>query len=102
MNNTKWNEIFKAFYKNECEENSVLVRWRIKDLQTGYLSLFDGTWTHFGCEPRDWECIDYLQIELTEENSDFVLQTLHQIHVPGTVSEKMATVYGYNQNVNYI
>lgn len=102
MNNTKWNEILKAFYKNECNGNTPLVRWRIKDLKSGFTSDWDGTWTHFACEPKDWKYIDYLQIELTRENADFVLQQIKRIHVPGTVSEKAVTIYGYRQDVEYI
>lgn len=55
MNNTKWNEIFQAFYNSEP-----VVMWRTRDIETGYLSNWDGCWSHFGCEPRDWDMIDYL------------------------------------------
>lgn len=102
MNNTKWDEIFKVFYMNECDGNIPLVRWRIKDLKSGFISRWDGTWTHFGCEQKDWKYIDYLQIELTSQNTDFVLQQIKRIHVPGTVSEKNVTIYGYRQDVEYI
>lgn len=78
------------------------MRWRIKDLKSGFISDWDGTWTHFGCEPKDWKYIDYLQIELTRENTDFVLQQIKRIRVPGTVSEKVVTIYGYRQDVEYI
>ena len=102
MNNTKWNEIFKAFYQNECDGNIPLVRWRTRDLETGFISTWHGTWTHFGCEPRNWEYIDYLQIELTEQNREVVLQELRKIHVPGTISQEIVTIYGYRQDVDYI
>ena len=69
MNNTKWNEIFRAFYyDNELIKDAPLISWRTKDTETGCLSNWDGTWTHFGCEPRDWDKIEYLQIQLTPEN----------------------------------
>ncbi len=33
MNDTKWNEIFKAFYyENELKENSMLIIWRTKEI----------------------------------------------------------------------
>lgn len=102
MNHTKWKEIFNAFYNNERMEKSVLIRWRTKDKETGYMSDWDGTWTHFACEPQDWDKIDYLQIELTEKNHDYVVEQLKQIHVPGIVDQKTATIYGYRQNVDYI
>ena len=103
MNNTKWNEIFKAFYyENECKEDSFLVRWRTKDKESGYVSMWDGTWTHFGCEPRSWECMEYLEIELTQENREYVLRQLKRIHVPGIVKDNAAIIYGYRQDVDYI
>ena len=102
MNHTKWNELFKAFYRNECDGNIPLVRWRTKDLENGFISEWDGTWTHFGCEPKDWAHIDYLQIELTRQNRDFVLQEIKRIHVPGTSSKEIVTIYGYRQDADYI
>lgn len=102
MNNTKWNEIFQTFYENECHENSILVRWRTKDKESGYLSDWDGTWTHFGCDPRNWNQIDYLQIELTDINYDYVIRHIKEIHVPGTIDKQFVTIYGYKDDVDYI
>lgn len=102
MNDTKWNEIFMVFYQNECDGNIPLVRWRTKDLETGFISNWDGSWTHFGCEPRNWKNIDYLQIELTEQNQEFVLHELKRIHISGTFSDGIATIYGHRQNIDYI
>ena len=102
MNNTKWNKIFNAFYQNECSDNLPMVRWRTRDLETGFISRWDGTWSHFACEPKDWAYIDYLQIELTQENKKFVLDELRRIHVPATVSEEIVTIYGYRQDVDYL
>lgn len=101
MNNTKWNEIFINFYKNECDKG-VLVQWRTKDIETGYICPWEGTWTHFGCEPREWEYIDYLQLRLTPENEKLVLKMLKEIHVPGVVDDGIVTVYGYRMDVDYI
>lgn len=102
MNNTKWNEIFRAFYKNECENNNIKVSWRTKDIKTGYISSWDTTWIHFGCEPREWDKVDYLQIQLTEINKDFVIKRLKDIHVPGIIDKDIVTIYGYKNDVNYI
>lgn len=103
MNNTKWNEIFKTFYyENECTGNSCLIRWRTKDKEHGHVSTWSGTWTHFGCEPRNWEYIEYLEIELTQENRGYVLSQLKRIHVPGIVTDEVAIIYGYRQDVDYI
>lgn len=101
MNNTKWNEIFKQFYKNECN-GGVLVQWRTKDTETGYICNWGGTWTHFGNEPSNWECIDYLQIRLTPENEELVLRILKQIHVPGDIEKDIVNVYGYRMDVDYL
>lgn len=102
MNNTKWNEIFNAFYKYECNSLPVIIRWRTKDNINGFLSKWDSTWTHFGCELRKWETIDYLQIELTNDNRNLVIEHLKRIHVPGVISDNVLTVYGYRQDVEYI
>ena len=103
MNNTKWNEIFKAFYYgNELKENSPLIRWRTKDAENGYLCSWEGTWTHFGCEPREWDRIDYLQIQLTPVNDSYVIESLKKIHVPGTIENGIVTIYGYRTDVDYI
>ena len=101
MNNTKWNEIFKAFYAYEGD-GKTLIRWRTTDRETGYVSSWDACWSHFGCEPREWETIDYLQIALTPDNRDLVLDILRKIHVPGTVDGDIVTVYGYRTDVDYI
>ena len=96
MNNTKWNEIFHAFYyENELKQDHPSVMWRTKDIESGYISDWDGTWTHFGNELRNWDKIDYLQIRLTPGNREFVLRCLKQIHVPGIVEEDIVTVFGY-------
>ena len=102
MNNTKWNEIFNAFYENECTQGAPVVRWRTKYIENGYISDWDGTWTHFGCEPREWDKIDYLQIELTKENSDFVLDALRKIHAPGEERDGIISIYGYKTDIEYL
>lgn len=97
MNNTKWNEILQAFYNSEP-----VVMWRTRDIETGYLSNWDGCWSHFGCEPRDWDMIDYLQIKLSPQNREFVMNTLRQIHVPGEIADDIITVYGYRTDIDYL
>lgn len=103
MNDTKWNEIYRAFYyENELKPDHPLVQWRTKDKDSGYICSWEGTWTHFGCEPRNWECIEYLQIKITEENKKLVLNTLRMIHVPGDIEDGIVTVYGYRTDVDYL
>ena len=103
MNNTKWNEIFRAFYyDNELKENAPLIMWRTRDIENGFVSEWDGTWSHFGCEPREWNRIDYLQIRLTAENEKYVMDCLKKIHVPGDVKDGIATVFGHREHGEYI
>ncbi|MCR5806908.1 MAG: hypothetical protein K6G68_07735 [Oscillospiraceae bacterium] len=104
MNNTKWNEIYRSFFDNELRGG--MVRWRTKDIETGYVTGWDATWTHFACANADgktgWDKIEYLQIQLTPENTDYVLDVLRHIHVPGDVSDNIVTVYGYRTDVDYL
>jgi len=103
MNNTKWNEIFHAFYyENELKTDHPLIQWKTKDRENGFISSWDGTWTHFGCEPRDWDRIEYLQIILTDDNTDIVLRALHKIHVPGIIEDGIVTIYGYRMDIDYL
>ena len=105
MNNTKWTEIFRAFYYGvECSADEVraglTVRWTTKST-SGYL-YSDNTWTHFGCSMEYSEEIEWLKIELTPQNREIVLEILKQIHVPGEVFEDAVYVYGYRTDVDYI
>ena len=103
MNNTKWREIFKAFYALECDKCSakIGVPWMVKN-RNGYKSGWDETWAHFGCLPERFEEIEWLKIRLTSENRAFVLRTLARIHVPGEVSGDEVFVYGYRTDITYL
>ena len=100
MNNTKWHEIFRAFYENECD-GVIRVPYRTKAL-SGYISDWDVLWEHFGCEFRDYKGFERLEIELTDENREFVIDTLKKIHVPGDIRGNIAEIYGYRQDCGYI
>ena len=93
-----------AYYRWEkiIFEVAPVVRWRTKYIENGYISDWDGTWTHFGCEPRERDKIDYLQIELTKENSDFVLDALRKIHAPGEERDGIISIYGYKTDIDYL
>lgn len=76
MNDTKWTEIFQAFYYGiECSDDpalsDMLVRWTTRSVD-GYV-YSDSTWTHFGCSREDYKKIDWLKIDLTSENRKIVL-----------------------------
>ena len=101
MNNTKWNEIFRAFYENECKDvDSVKVFYRTKTLQ-GYISDWESMWERFGCEFKNCKQFEWLQIQLTESNRCFVINTLKRIHIPGEMKNNIVTIYGYRQDCDY-
>ena len=104
MNNTKWTEIFKAFYYDiECSEDpklsKMLIHWTTKSTN-GYIDN-DSTWTHFNGLGQSRK-IEWLKIDLTAENRKIVLDILRKIHVPGEVFEDCVYVYGYRTDVDYI
>ena len=105
MNNTKWTEIFKAFYYDiECSEDpklsTMLIHWTTKSTN-GYI-YNDSTWTHFGVDMEHSKEIEWLKIDLTAENRRIVLDILRKIHVPGEVFDDCVYVYGYRTDVDYI
>ena len=100
MNDTKWTEIFKAFYYGAELVGGPAVPWTTKSLDGDIYR--DNTWTHFGVGMERSKEIDWLKIELTPQNRDFVLDALRKIHVPGEVREDCVFVYGYRADVDYI
>lgn len=100
MNNTKWTEIFKAFYYGAELCGGPAVPWTTKNLAGEVYS--DSTWTHFGVTMESNREIDWLMIGLTEENRAFVLENLRKIHVPGEVRKDCVIVYGHRTDVDYI
>ena len=105
MNNTKWTEIFKAFYYDiVCSADSSLsdtfIHWTTKS--TGGYIYNDSTWSHFGVGMENSKEIEWLKIDLTEENRKIVLDILKRIHVPGEVFDDCVYVYGYRTDVDYI
>ena len=100
MNNTKWTEIFKAFYYGAELVGGPAVPWTTRTLDGFVYS--DSTWTHFGVGLEDSRQIDWLMIELTPENREFVLEALRKIHVPGEVLADCVMVYGHRMDVDYV
>ena len=105
MNNTKWTEIFKEFYYGvECVNDEKLsripIQWTTKSIN-GYI-YSDSTWTHFGVNMENSKEIEWLKIDLTPINKEFVLGILRKIHVPGEVFDDCVYVYGYRTDVDYI
>ena len=100
MNNTKWTEIFEAFYYGSELVGGPVVPWTTKSLDGDIYS--DNTWTHFGVGMEGSKEIDWLRIKLTPENREVVLKNLRAIHVPGEVVGDSAYVYGHRMDVDYI
>lgn len=46
--------------------------------------------------------IEWLKIDLTDDNRMIVLDILRKIHVPGEVLNNSVYVYGYRADVDYL
>lgn len=102
MNNTKWSELFHAFYENECsKDRSFPILYRTK-ATNGFVSRWSNEWENFGSQFLWWKEFEWLQIRLTDENRQFVMDILRRIHVPGEIQDNIATIYGYRQDCEYI
>ena len=101
MNHTKWKEIFRAFYHEELNLCGKSIPYRTL-ATNGYLSPWDTSWTHFGSEAANFKDNDRLEIRLTDENREYVLEQLHKIHVPGAVQGDTVTVFGCPQAADYL
>lgn len=97
MNDTKWEEIRQAMYDYDG-----VIRWRIKNVDNGYISQWDGEWFyHF--RNSGYTCIEWLEILLTDGNTLYVKTKLKDIHVPGEVDGNIVRVYGHKDGfVDYI
>ncbi len=92
MNNTKWEEIRVAMYN--CPYN---VQWRTKDLESGYISPWDGEW-YYHFKDGGYKTIEWLEIKVeTVEIRDEVRTILRNIHVPGVACDNVIRVYGYGE-----
>jgi len=100
MNDTKWKELFQIFYELECSRK-ILTQWQTKSL-TGYIHVWNNTWSHFGCEPAGYRDIEWLKIRFSTQDAEAVIQILKDIHVPGEVSQDCAIIYGHKPNADYI
>jgi hypothetical protein len=97
MNNTKWNEVRLAMYNLPY-----IIKWRTKDAKNGYISNWDVEW-YYHFMIGGYKTIEWLEIELTQETKESVLNELKKIHVPAEVLESSVKVYGYKDgNVDYL
>lgn len=99
MNNTKWEEIRLAMYNYPS-----VVMWRTKDVETGYISNWDGEWFYHFIQ-GGYNTIEWLEIKVN--NSKFkneILDILRKIHVPGQITDNSIFVFGYSKDepINYL
>ncbi len=91
MNNTKWEEVRTAMYGLE----DLKPAWRTRDLETGYVSVWDREWFYHLSE-GGYDRIEWLEIRVTSREQDAaVLAALTSIHVPGERIEGGYRVYGH-------
>lgn len=99
MNNTKWEEIRLAMYNYP-----VKTLWRVKNIDNGYLSNWDGEWfCHF--KLGGYNTIEWLEIKVDNVAiKNEVINILRKIHVPGEIFENSIKVYGYKKDgfIDYI
>lgn len=73
--------------------------WRTKDIETGYISLWDGEWFHhfkLDGDKESYKTIEWLEIRFDDEEiKNQLLKMLKEIHVPGEVLSNTIKVYGY-------
>jgi hypothetical protein len=97
MNNTKWNEIREEILNYDSPP-----KWRTKDLNTGYISLWDNDWFYHFSE-GGYDSIELLEIHAEEESiKTDLIQIMKKIHVPGEVFSSSIKVYGYKKNDEFV
>ncbi|SMQ80660.1 hypothetical protein SAMN05444673_3969 [Bacillus sp. OV166] len=91
MNCTKWDEIWQTM--SDFPEKNL---WRTKDIEKGYISLWDGEWFHHFKLDGDYKTIEWLEISFdNEEIKNQLLKILQEIRVPGEILSNSIKVYGY-------
>ena len=94
MNDTKWNEVRLAMYAL----GELHPQWRVRNLDSGYLSTWDGEWFYHFRE-GGYGKIEWVEIKITSPKQDAaVLGALKLIHVPGHRTEHGFRVYGYSND----
>lgn len=91
MSDTKWNELHLAMYGL----GEVRPLWRVRDIETGFESRWDGEWFYHFIE-GGFKTIEWVEIQVTSPEQDAaVLSILESIHVPGRRTENGYKIYGY-------
>lgn len=101
MNDTKWDELRLAMYSLGDKHP----KWRTKDVESGYLSHWDGEW-YYHFREGGYKTIEYVEIRVSDdEMRNIVRNALVKIHVPGRETEDGFIVIGHTcsgDRVEYI
>lgn len=90
MNDTKWDEVRLGMYG--LGEPSP--RFRVRNLQSGYVSDWDGEWFHHFHERYAED--EWVEIAAASPaQRDAILGVLRSIHVPGVATDAGFRVFGY-------
>lgn len=91
MNQTKWEELRLAMFAL----GALAPKWRTCDVETGYLSDWDGEWFyHFS--QGGYKTIEWVELKIDSQvQEQAVLAAIRTIHLPGERSEHGFKVYGY-------
>jgi hypothetical protein len=92
MNKTKWAELRLAMLSIEPGPPPT---YRIKNLDTGYLSDWDGEWFyHF--QSASYDTIEWVEIKARSDEQAAVIQTaLNRVHVPLERRNQVFKVLGF-------
>ena len=94
MNDTKWDEVRLAMY----QLGHFSPQWRVLDVETGYLSEWDGDWFyHF--QAGGYKTIEWVEVSVSSRAQfEAVRDALETVHVPGEQTERWFKVMGYARN----
>lgn len=91
MNSTKWEELRLGMFALK----TFSPKWRTRDVESGYLSDWDGEWFYHFRE-GGYDTIEWLEIQTASPQQEAaVAAILQQIHVPGERNRDGFKVYGY-------
>jgi hypothetical protein len=90
-NDSEWDEVRLGMHAL----GALRPRWRTRDLDTGYLSAWDGDW-YYHFRVGGYRAIEWVEIAVgSEEQRRAVLGVLIRVHVPGEETVGGFRVYGY-------
>jgi hypothetical protein len=100
MNHTKWEEIRLAMYALDSDAP----RWRTRDVESRFVSLWDGDWFYHFSE-GGYKAIEWLELKIeTPSQEHCILEILQKIHVPVCNSHDGIKILGYvtpGENIAY-